>query len=177
VHGCLTDRQSNVALGAASAPSASSRAFNSGVCNALPISALSRAITAGGVRAGHDDLDLPAHHVRHGRRGAAAGEVADVGLRAQLEILHRDVRGAAVAAGGVAQRAGLRLRQRDQLRAVARGNRGIDDQHVGHPLEQLALSPQCGFSSTVHGNAIAMEAQAAKLRLIVDVAREVWGEG
>ena len=44
------------------------------------------------------------------------------------------------------------------------------------PLEQLALSPQCGFSSTVHGNAIAMDAQAAKLRLIVEVAREVWGE-
>ena len=43
------------------------------------------------------------------------------------------------------------------------------------PLEQLALSPQCGFSSTVHGNAIAMEAQAAKLRLVVDVAAEVWG--
>jgi len=43
------------------------------------------------------------------------------------------------------------------------------------PLEQLVLSPQCGFSSTVHGNAIAMEAQAAKLRLVVDVAAEVWG--
>ena len=42
------------------------------------------------------------------------------------------------------------------------------------PLEQLALSPQCGFSSTVHGNAIAMEAQAAKLRLVVDTARAVW---
>ena len=36
-------------------------------------------------------------------------------------------------------------------------------------------SPQCGFSSTVHGNAIAMEAQAAKLRLIVELADEVWG--
>ncbi len=45
------------------------------------------------------------------------------------------------------------------------------------PLEQLALSPQCGFSSTVHGNAIAMEVQAAKLRLVVEVAREVWGDG
>jgi len=43
------------------------------------------------------------------------------------------------------------------------------------PLEQLALSPQCGFSSTVHGNAIAMETQAAKLRLVVEVATEVWG--
>ena len=45
------------------------------------------------------------------------------------------------------------------------------------PLEQLCLSPQCGFSSTVHGNEIARESQAAKLRLIVEVAREVWGNG
>ena len=44
------------------------------------------------------------------------------------------------------------------------------------PLEQLALSPQCGFSSTVHGNAIAMEAQTAKLRLVVDTARAVWAD-
>jgi 5-methyltetrahydropteroyltriglutamate--homocysteine methyltransferase len=43
------------------------------------------------------------------------------------------------------------------------------------PIEQMALSPQCGFSSTVHGNEIDVEAQAAKLRLVVDVAREVWG--
>ncbi|MDD5332618.1 MAG: 5-methyltetrahydropteroyltriglutamate--homocysteine S-methyltransferase [Rhodoferax sp.] len=44
------------------------------------------------------------------------------------------------------------------------------------PLEQLALSPQCGFSSTVHGNDIAVEAQRAKLRLVVETAREVWGD-
>jgi 5-methyltetrahydropteroyltriglutamate--homocysteine methyltransferase len=43
------------------------------------------------------------------------------------------------------------------------------------PLEQLALSPQCGFSSTVHGNNIAVEAQRQKLALIVETAREVWG--
>jgi 5-methyltetrahydropteroyltriglutamate--homocysteine methyltransferase len=55
--------------------------------------------------------------------------------------------------------------------------RRIDEASRYVPLEQLALSPQCGFSSTVHGNAIAMDAQAAKLRLIVEVAREVWGEG
>jgi len=54
--------------------------------------------------------------------------------------------------------------------------RRIDEAAKYVPLEQLALSPQCGFSSTVHGNTIAMEAQAAKLRLIVEVAREVWGE-
>jgi hypothetical protein len=43
------------------------------------------------------------------------------------------------------------------------------------PLDQLCLSPQCGFSSTVHGNDIAVEAQRQKLALIVETAREVWG--
>jgi 5-methyltetrahydropteroyltriglutamate--homocysteine methyltransferase len=43
------------------------------------------------------------------------------------------------------------------------------------PLEQLALSPQCGFSSTVHGNNIAVEDQRRKLRLVVETAAEVWG--
>jgi len=43
------------------------------------------------------------------------------------------------------------------------------------PMEQLCLSPQCGFSSTVHGNDIMVESQSAKLRLVVETAREVWG--
>jgi 5-methyltetrahydropteroyltriglutamate--homocysteine methyltransferase len=43
------------------------------------------------------------------------------------------------------------------------------------PLEQLCLSPQCGFSSTVHGNNIAVEDQRRKLELVVETAREVWG--
>ena len=38
-----------------------------------------------------------------------------------------------------------------------------------------ALSPQCGFSSTMHGNDIAVEAQRAKLRLVIETAQEVWG--
>ena len=42
------------------------------------------------------------------------------------------------------------------------------------PLEQLGLSPQCGFSSTVHGNNIAVEDQRRKLALVVETAREVW---
>jgi 5-methyltetrahydropteroyltriglutamate--homocysteine methyltransferase len=42
------------------------------------------------------------------------------------------------------------------------------------PLEQLCLSPQCGFSSTVEGNLLTEEEQWAKLRLIVEVADEVW---
>ena len=43
------------------------------------------------------------------------------------------------------------------------------------PLEQLCLSPQCGFSSTVEGNTLTAEEQAAKLRLVVETAAEVWG--
>ena len=43
------------------------------------------------------------------------------------------------------------------------------------PLDQMAISPQCGFSSTVHGNDIAVATQAAKLKLCVETARDVWG--
>jgi len=42
-------------------------------------------------------------------------------------------------------------------------------------VDQLCLSPQCGFSSTVEGNALSQEQQAAKLRRVVEVAEEVWG--
>ena len=44
------------------------------------------------------------------------------------------------------------------------------------PLENLCLSPQCGFSSTHHGNNLTVEQEKAKLRLCIDTAREVWGE-
>jgi 5-methyltetrahydropteroyltriglutamate--homocysteine methyltransferase len=43
------------------------------------------------------------------------------------------------------------------------------------PLENLCLSPQCGFSSTHHGNNLTVEQEKAKLRLCIDVAEEVWG--
>ena len=43
-------------------------------------------------------------------------------------------------------------------------------------LDQMALSPQCGFSSTEHGNDIMVEQQAAKMRFVIDVARDVWGD-
>lgn len=62
------------------------------------------------------------------------------------------------------------LESKDDLKAR------IDQAARYAPLEQLALSPQCGFSSTVHGNDIAVEAQRAKLRLVVETAREVWGD-
>jgi 5-methyltetrahydropteroyltriglutamate--homocysteine methyltransferase len=53
--------------------------------------------------------------------------------------------------------------------------RRIDEAAKYAPLDQLALSPQCGFSSTVHGNNIAVEDQRSKLRLVVETAAEVWG--
>ena len=42
-------------------------------------------------------------------------------------------------------------------------------------LEQLCLSPQCGFSSTVEGNSLTIDEEIAKLRLVVETAREIWG--
>ena len=45
----------------------------------------------------------------------------------------------------------------------------------GAPLDQLAISPQCGFASTEEGNLLTEEQQWAKLRLCVEVAQEVWG--
>ena len=53
--------------------------------------------------------------------------------------------------------------------------RRIDEAGKFAPLEQFCLSPQCGFASTEEGNVLAEEEQWAKLRMIVDVASEVWG--
>ena len=53
--------------------------------------------------------------------------------------------------------------------------RRIDEASKYASIEQLCLSPQCSLSSTVHGNNIAGQAQRDKLRLVVEVAREVWG--
>ena len=53
--------------------------------------------------------------------------------------------------------------------------RRIDEACKYADLDQLALSPQCGFASTVHGNDITTEQQAAKIRLCIEVAEEVWG--
>jgi 5-methyltetrahydropteroyltriglutamate--homocysteine methyltransferase len=60
------------------------------------------------------------------------------------------------------------LEKKDDLK------RRIDEASKHAPLEQLCLSPQCGFSSTVHGNNIAVEDQRRKLELVVETAREVW---
>lgn len=65
-------------------------------------------------------------------------------------------------------------------RAVLEGKdalkRRIDEAARYVPLEQLCLSPQCGFSSTVDGNALTIEEEKAKLRLVVETASEIWGD-
>jgi methionine synthase II (cobalamin-independent) len=53
--------------------------------------------------------------------------------------------------------------------------RRIDEASKFVPLEQLCLSPQCGFSSTVEGNTLTLDEELAKLSLIVETAQEVWG--
>ena len=53
--------------------------------------------------------------------------------------------------------------------------RRIDEAAKLVPLDQLGISPQCGFSSTVLGNKLTVNDQIAKLKLVVDVARDVWG--
>lgn len=54
--------------------------------------------------------------------------------------------------------------------------RRIDEAAKYAPLDQLALSPQCGFASTIIGNRVTADDQRRKLELVVDTARDVWGE-
>src|SRR5204862_649883 len=70
---------------------------------------------------------------------------------------------------------GLVTTKRPALEAKDELKRRIDEAARYVTLEQLCLSPQCGFSSTVDGNALTMEEEKAKLRLVVQTAREVWG--
>jgi len=53
--------------------------------------------------------------------------------------------------------------------------RRIHDASAFVPLQDLAISPQCGFASTVEGNIISEDDQWRKLQRVVDVARTVWG--
>jgi 5-methyltetrahydropteroyltriglutamate--homocysteine methyltransferase len=70
---------------------------------------------------------------------------------------------------------GLVTTKRGELESKDELKRRIEEASRYAPLEQLCLSPQCGFSSTVEGNELTEEQQWAKLRLIVEVAEEVWG--
>jgi 5-methyltetrahydropteroyltriglutamate--homocysteine methyltransferase len=70
---------------------------------------------------------------------------------------------------------GLVTTKRGELESKDTLKRRIDEAGKHIPLDQLCLSPQCGFSSTVEGNKLTAAEQAAKLRLIVETAAEVWG--
>ena len=70
---------------------------------------------------------------------------------------------------------GLVTSKRAALESKDHLKRRIEEAAKYVPLEQLCLSPQCGFSSTVDGNALTRDEQIAKLRLVVETARDVWG--
>ncbi|OLF15444.1 5-methyltetrahydropteroyltriglutamate--homocysteine S-methyltransferase [Actinophytocola xanthii] len=70
---------------------------------------------------------------------------------------------------------GLVTTKRGELESKDDLKRRIEEASRYVPLEQLCLSPQCGFSSTVDGNSLTYDEQVAKLALIVEVASEVWG--
>jgi 5-methyltetrahydropteroyltriglutamate--homocysteine methyltransferase len=70
---------------------------------------------------------------------------------------------------------GLVTTKRGELEAADELKRRVEEASRFADVEQLCLSPQCGFSSTVEGNALSAEQQAAKLRLVVETADEVWG--
>jgi 5-methyltetrahydropteroyltriglutamate--homocysteine methyltransferase len=70
---------------------------------------------------------------------------------------------------------GLVTTKRGQLEAKDDLKRRVEEAARYVDLDQLCISPQCGFSSTVDGNALTLEEQEAKLRLVVETAQEIWG--
>jgi 5-methyltetrahydropteroyltriglutamate--homocysteine methyltransferase len=78
-------------------------------------------------------------------------------------------KGKMVVLGLVTTKSGT-LESKDDLK------RRIDEAAKYAPLDQLCLSPQCGFASTAEGNLLTEDEQFAKLALIVETAREVWGD-
>ena len=86
-----------------------------------------------------------------------------------FEPLRSVPKGKTVVLGLVTTKVG-ELESKDALK------RRIDEAAKVVPLEQLALSPQCGFSSTHHGNALSVDDQWRKLERVVEVAGEVWGQ-
>jgi methionine synthase II (cobalamin-independent) len=70
---------------------------------------------------------------------------------------------------------GLVTSKRGELESKDELKRRIEDASRYVDVDQLCLSPQCGFSSTVDGNALTLDQQRAKLRLVVETAEDVWG--
>jgi 5-methyltetrahydropteroyltriglutamate--homocysteine methyltransferase len=61
------------------------------------------------------------------------------------------------------------LERKDELK------RRVEEASAFVDVDQLCLSPQCGFSSTVEGNVLTVQDEIAKLRLVVETAEEIWG--
>ena len=77
-------------------------------------------------------------------------------------------KGKTVVLGLVTSKSG-RLESKDEIkRRIEQAAKFVD-------IDQLALSPQCGFASTEDGNTLAEDEQWAKLRMIVELADEIWG--
>ena len=70
---------------------------------------------------------------------------------------------------------GLVTTKKPQLESKDELKRRIDEAAKIVPLDRLALSPQCGFASTIRGNALTLDDEQKKLALVVETAREVWG--
>ena len=70
---------------------------------------------------------------------------------------------------------GLITSKRPDLEPKDEIKRRIEEAARYVQLDNLALSPQCGFSSSEHGNDLSVAEQVAKLRLVVEIAAEVWG--
>jgi 5-methyltetrahydropteroyltriglutamate--homocysteine methyltransferase len=71
---------------------------------------------------------------------------------------------------------GLVTTKRGELESKDALKQRIEEASKYVPGDQICLSPQCGFSSTVEGNVLSFDQQVAKLRLIVETAQEVWGD-
>ena len=70
---------------------------------------------------------------------------------------------------------GLVTTKTPRLETATELKRRIEEASALVPLERLALSPQCGFATSVIGNRITVEDQKRKLRVICETAKEVWG--
>ena len=113
------------------------------------------------------DMTVCMHLCRGNFAGAwvAEGDSARAGGFEPLRFLPK---GKVAVLGLVTTKSG-KLESKDELK------RRIEDAARHAPLEQLALSPQCGFSSGIGGNTMDIDGEVAKLRLVVETAREVWG--
>ena len=149
------------------------------------------------LRRSHQRSDV-GHSARHD------GDDASVPRQLQIDLhgyrrLRRDAGGAVRPHQGARLFHGIRHRPRRRLRAAERLQKGrlavlglvttktgaleskdaikrrIEEAAKFTDLDQLCLSPQCGFASTEEGNILAEDEQWAKLRMIVEVAEEVWG--